>query len=526
MATDFDPGRNISGLTGGGIVVVFRDVRNAVLAEQKRLVTESGVRLGAVRDSYTSSSYASWVGNWSDLVDRLAGSGVQHVYRRSSSLSLSRDFLNYPFDSPACRRFDKSEDDSFLACALYNSESRRLQLALTWHEPEWAVVREGDADPARGDRIALRVPGVVEGELFAAPQIATSRREIENTCANDWAGEPVNARCGQVPVAIYKLAPNGLLGAAINGSNGIAFRSTVCPTHVLPPCVRMLISILAHPPSADAYVCIAQHDAAARTDHSVTMLETCDAGSLKPHPGGFLDPGLKMKMSHPGQACDDGKMCLCEDPKGNSSSCIEIDAEMPRDTSRVEGANLPKTIGQRIARWLADSVDHFDPIPPSHANAAFLSSISEEPVGYLVGHVPTASALESATSDLSKRLPLYGVVLFIPIVLFFAMARELGRAANRMRSAEQEAARIRDEAMRQKAEAARDEALAQVALAEAALRSANSGLEDLGHEIISPAQSLLLVVDELKHAAVGSVFQDLLGNSNIDPHRRVCSPHH
>ena len=499
------------------VLFIVRDVRTTVLIAQKQLVAESAIRLSATRDSYTNSAYASWVGSWTDLVDRLAGSGVLRISRRQSTLPLNRDLLSYPFDSPACRRFDKTDADALIACAIYNMESRRLQIVATWHESDWAVVEEGDVDPAKGDRVALRIPGLLEGEYFASPQLPKNRRDLAAACASDWSSEPQNPRCGEIPIAVYNVLPNHLLGRALSGSNGIAFRTLNCPAGVVAPCVRMLLTLLTAPPKTDAYVCVAQRDARTRQEHSVVAIDTCDGDGQMPRPGLFLDAGLKWGVSRQETACGNSKTCLCKEVADAPSSCVAIDTQLTAEHVHDESVNRSEpTVAGYLALTLIQAVNVLQPIPPSNANAAFLGAQSAQPVGYLVEHVPNRLAFDVARDAVAQRLALYAMSLLAPVLLFVAMAVALSRAAARTRAAQEQAERIREEAMRQKAEAARDEALATAALVEAALRNANTGLEDLGHEIISPAQSLMLVVDDLKRAVGEAAYVDLLGTTYID----------
>lgn len=492
------------GLVSLVLAAIHVDVRSTIVASRERLVVTSSVRLGNIRDSYTQSNYASWVGGWVDVVDRVQGTGPMRIYQRAVTLPMNRDLLAYPFDSPACRQYDGARNalDVVLACALYNPDSRRLQLVLVWHEPQWGVVREGDADPARGDRIAIRVPGMIDGEIYSAAQVSFRSRSTLTDCNKEWQSEETTRRCDALPMAIYEVLPNGLLGAPLPGSNGLAFRTTQCPEGVVAPCIKAQVNMLMRPPKNDATVCLRFQDAPDRLERSTVVARTCADGSVAPLPGRFTESSVNFPLGPRNVECRQGALCLCQAPSADDPTCMGVTAGPSEDVRGTRIAGLAASLARAVvagSTWISAT-------QPGDANAPFLGTRSSTPVAYLVQRIETADIVEDAVPPLTQRLGLYCAALLVPLILFVVAKFAVRNTARRER----------DVALHRQVEADRDHARAQRALADAALQGANASLDVLGHEIMSPAQSLLNVLADFQARVCGKPYETLVKESFLD----------
>lgn len=479
------------------LIAIHLDIRQTLSSELDRLTATTNADLGNLRDAYSRSNYANWAGNWADIVERMHGAGVQRIYPQPVAVPLNRDLIYYRFDSPACRAFERSPQDALLVCSLYNPDSRRLHLVLAWHEPQWAVVREGDADPAKGDRISLNLPGVLEGELFVAPQVSYRHRALLDQCRIEWESPETSRKCDSMALAIYRVLPTGLLGAPLPRANGLAIRSEKCPADVAPPCVRAHITISARPPPSSAKVCLQVHDASERLTRSAVVARTCAESRAQPLPGRFLDSS-RFPLGSSQLPCEDGVLCLCKKAKIAHDSCIGV-ADQPLSSASNEITATSLGVALRKVMRVSQSLT---PIPPRAASAPFLGVQASEPIAFLVQRVDADDAIDAATPA-PMRLILYLIALLAPIVVFgmakFAVrdTARRERDATRRRLVEQELAHAN-------------------ASAKVALQAANTNLGVLGHEIMSPAQTLLNVLSEFQEQMSGRPWEPLVRESFLD----------
>jgi signal transduction histidine kinase len=113
--------------------------------------------------------------------------------------------------------------------------------------------------------------------------------------------------------------------------------------------------------------------------------------------------------------------------------------------------------------------------------------------GFVVTALPEPAAQSELRTAIAGRLPLYAVALLSPLLLLGSLLA----AARRVALAEAEAARAR-------AEAERDAAESRQRLAVAASEAASLGLRELGHEVLSPAATLLLALEARRADAIAS----------------------
>lgn len=133
------------------------------------------------------------------------------------------------------------------------------------------------------------------------------------------------------------------------------------------------------------------------------------------------------------------------------------------------------------ASALASRLIALRPAPAADPPRLLVAATSAGPSrGFIVAVLPEPAAQDELRAAIAGRLPLYGVAMLSPLLLLGSLLA----AARRVALADAEAARAR-------AEAGREAADARWRLAVAASEAASLGLRELGHEVLSPASTLL-----------------------------------
>lgn len=176
--------------------------------------------------------------------------------------------------------------------------------------------------------------------------------------------------------------------------------------------------------------------------------------------------------------CDTGN-CLCPG-SARGPECLPLEPLQPGagETLPYGAGDLPSA---RVADALIQLALHFEP------RSLRESTVMLGDVAMLVHTEQIDSATSAARTALAARLPLYLAAFVAPLLLFgslgWALSRERAKAAD---------------AERRRAELERDAAVAARRVYEAALKGATTTLEDLGHEVISPASSLRHAITRLQ----------------------------
>lgn len=184
--------------------------------------------------------------------------------------------------------------------------------------------------------------------------------------------------------------------------------------------------------------------------------------------------------------CVEAKPCICP-THTLTPACVGV------PPGRKESTGDPNDSSWSDA--IAGALIAIAEMSPSNRTANSITMMGPEgaPVAYLVVAADRRLVLAEARRSVRGLLPLMSAALATPLLLSLA----IGAAASRANAV---LANVR----RRQAERERDAALGARALSDGALRNANTTLADLGHEIISPVESLRLTIDELWERARAS----------------------
>lgn len=180
--------------------------------------------------------------------------------------------------------------------------------------------------------------------------------------------------------------------------------------------------------------------------------------------------------------CTSGN-CLCPG-EGPRSACLPLEP-LPAVPAGLGVDASPAPIAVAIATALIRGAMRLD--PRSSREATVMVAGGAATLLHAEG-VDAASA--AATIAVAARLPLYLAAFAAPLLLLGTLGWTLSR--ERARTAEAE---------RRRAEVERDAAIAARRVYESALKGATATLEDLGHEVISPAASLSHAIERLETLA-------------------------
>lgn len=177
--------------------------------------------------------------------------------------------------------------------------------------------------------------------------------------------------------------------------------------------------------------------------------------------------------------CDTGS-CLCPGTT-KGPECLPLELPTPA-LGGDRGGRAPGPVPARVADALVVLALGLRP-----RSMGDTTSMLDGGAAMLIHAERIDEATAAARAAIAARLPLYLTAFAAPLLLFgslgWALSRERAKAA---------------EAERRRAELERDAAVAARRVYEAALKGANTTLEDLGHEVISPASSLRHAIGRLE----------------------------
>jgi len=173
----------------------------------------------------------------------------------------------------------------------------------------------------------------------------------------------------------------------------------------------------------------------------------------------------------PMTACATPGPCICPEPL-LSDRCRNIPIANP-----APGTPSDPSRSNPFAKSLLDLASWSRPLSNDSAIVSVQSAQAD--VGFIIIQPSTSVVRDRAASSVVRMYPLFAAALAAPLLLFIAMSAVAARARARLAVASRIAA-----------ERERDAAMAAQALTETALRGTSTTLAELGHEIISPAESL------------------------------------
>jgi signal transduction histidine kinase len=177
--------------------------------------------------------------------------------------------------------------------------------------------------------------------------------------------------------------------------------------------------------------------------------------------------------------CPSGN-CLCPGT-GRGPECLPLESVHPAGGARRDlDAPVPPTL--RIADGLATLALALRPRTSRQSTVVLRGGAAA-----LVHIERIDEATEAARIAIAARLPLYLAAFAAPLLLLGSLGWALSRERARTLVAE-----------RRRAEAERDAAVAARRVYETALKDATATLEDLGHEVLSPASSLRHALGQLE----------------------------
>lgn len=177
--------------------------------------------------------------------------------------------------------------------------------------------------------------------------------------------------------------------------------------------------------------------------------------------------------------CDSGN-CLCPGT-ARGPECLPMDWLQPAGGGE-RGGNAPGPVPAMVADALVALALALRPRSMGEATSAIAGGAA-----MLVRVQRIDEATAAARTAIGIRLPLYLSAFVAPLLLFGSLGWALSRERAKVAEAE-----------RRRAEVERDAAVAARRLYEAALKGATTTLEDLGHEVISPASSLRHAIGRLE----------------------------